>query len=154
MDNLVFRFLLEYWPVLIAIAITLLLVYQYLRPKLSAEDLQKGVIQQGVLKALQKQEEDKPSAIEEGVEDEWRESLQKVRQLLPNMGVKNTNVKVKQKYQTYITISLIWVLVWIGATAFITTRIILDPYYYSGEAVFLGYFAYYILIGLISYYRR
>ena len=154
MDNLIFRFFLEYWPVLIAVGITLLLVYQYLRPKLTAEDLQKGVIQQGVLKALEAQEEDDPSANEEGVENEWRESLQKVKQLLPNISVKNTNTKVKPKYQTYITISLVWVLVWIGVTTFIVIRIILDPYYYGGEASFLGYFAYYILIGLISYYRR
>ena len=153
MDNLVVRFLLEYWPVVIAVGITLLLVYQYLRPKLTAEDLQKGVVQQGVLKALQEQEE-KPSANEEGIYDEWRESLQRVKQLLPSIGVKNANSKVKPKYQTYITVSLVWILIWIGAAAFVAIRIIINPYYYGGEAVFLGYFAYYILIGLISYYRR
>jgi hypothetical protein len=153
MDNLVFRFLLEYWPVLIAVAITLLLVYQFLRPKLTTEDLQKGIIQQGVLKALQDQEASSVPS-EEQVEDEWQESLQRVKQLIPKMGLKNTNTKGKQRYQTYITISLVWILVWIGVTAFIAIRILLDPYYYGGEAAFLGYFAYYILIGLISYYRR
>jgi len=152
MDNLVFRFLLEYWPVLIAVAITLLLVYQFLRPKLTTEDLHKGLIQQGVLKALQDQEE-ASSPTEEAAQDEWRASLERVAQLAPHL---NSNVKQsgQRKLEHYITVSLVWILLWIGVTAFIAIRIILEPYYYGGEAIFLGYFAYYIVIGLISYYKR
>jgi len=152
MDNLVFRFLLEYWPVLIAVAITLLLVYQFLRPKLTAEDLHKGLIQQGVLKALQDQEE-VSDPIEESTHNEWQVSLARVAQLAPSINPKAQS-KGRTRPEHYITVSLVWILIWIGVTAFVAIRIILEPYYYGGEAIFLGYFAYYIVIGLISYYRR
>jgi len=153
MDNLVFRFFLEYWPVVVAAVVTFLLVYQYLRPKITAEDLQKGVIQRNVLTLLQDQETD-VSVDKEGTADGWTESLQKVERLLPNLRSRSQNSRVKPKYHTYITISLVWILVWIGFSTFIIIRIIFDPYYYGGEAVFLGYFAYYIVIGVISYFRR
>ncbi len=153
MDNLVFRFLLEYWPVLIAVGITLLLVYQFLRPKLTAEDLHKGLIQQGVLRALQDDQEAVSSPTEKATQDEWRASLERVARLTPNINLPpKSNGRIKSDH--YITISLVWLLLWIGVTAFVAIRIILDPYYYGGEAIFLGYFAYYIVIGLISYYRR
>jgi hypothetical protein len=148
MDNLILQILVAYWPVLIATAITLLLVYQYLHPKITAEDLQKGVIQHTVLTALQ---EELPS--QDQVEnDEWMESLQKVEQLLPPNPPPQATPSFKPKQR--ITISLLWVLFWIGASIFLLVRVAFNPYSYGGEAVYLGYFAYYIIIGLISHYRR
>jgi len=149
MDNIIFQFLVEYWPVLLATGITLLLVYQYLRPKITAEDLQKGVIQRNVLTVLQ---EELPTQNKADDDDEWIESLQKVEQLLPPKTPSKGRTEFKSKQ--YITISLIWILIWIGASIFLLMRIAFNPYYYGGEAVFLGYFAYYIVIGIISYYRR
>ena len=153
MDNLVFRFLLEYWPVLIAVGVTLLLVYQFLRPKLTAEDLHKGIIQQGVLKVLQERE-GPPTSVAKGAPDEWQESLRRVEELRPLLNDKKNRPKAKPQYHHYVTVSLVWILLWAGITIFIIIRIILAPYYYGGEAIFLGYFAYYIVIGLISYLRR
>lgn len=148
MDNFILQFLLAYWPVLIATAITLLLVYQYLRPKITAEDLQKGVLQHTVLTALH---EELP-APDQGVDDEWLESLQKIERLLPPKPPSKVTPAFKPKQR--ITISLLWVLFWLGATLFLLIRIAYDPSSYGGEAVYLGYFVYYIVIGLISYYRR
>ena len=82
MDNIIFRIILQLWPVFLAVAATLIVIYQWLRPKFTAEKLQKGLIRQGVLNAV--------AEMQDGAEDldppEWiearkhaEEDLKKIR---------------------------------------------------------------------------
>ena len=150
MDNIFFRYFLRYWPVIIAIIITVLLIYQWTRPKVNAEKLQKGIIRQSVLIAVG----ENPDIGDDIEQQEWLETRQRVEKYFTNSSILNQSPKQQIRYQSYITISLIWTLFWIGVETFLIIRIILNPYYYVNEAIFLGCFTYYIIIGLISYFRR
>ena len=150
MDNIFFRFLLQCWPVIIAVIVTVLLAYQWMRPKFTAEKLQKGLIRQSVLIVVG---EAKISP-EEVDHRDWLETRQRVQKHVRNNSLKNEVNHQKLHYKDYISISLCWTIFWIGAVAFVSLRILFNPYYYGHEAVFLCYFTYYIVIGLISYFRK
>lgn len=150
MDNLFFRYFLRYWPVILAIVITVLLIYQWTRPKVNIEKLQKGIIKQNILITL----EDSSETAKNYKQKEWLETLQRMENNLSKSQILNQDPKRQIHYQSYITISLVWTIFWIGVESFLIIRICLSPYYYSNEAIFLGCFTYYIIIGLISYFRR
>lgn len=147
-DNLFFRFFLQAWPMILAVVATVLLVYKWLRPKFSGEDLQRGLLRQGIL-----------TLIDDGAEQEddpelryWLGRRRNIPRSLSSTTHNETSSRIR--YRDHVTISLLWSLFWIGAFVFLTIRILLNPYYYGGEAYFLGYFAIYITIGLISYFKR
>lgn len=150
MDNIIFRIILQLWPVFLAVAATLIVIYQWLRPKFTAEKLQKGLIRQGVLNAV--------AEMQDGAEDldppEWIEARKHAEEDLK----KNPNIPKRKtpsiKYGENVTVSLVWTLFWIGTFAFVVIRILINPYYYGGEAAYLGYFAYYIVLGLVTFFRR
>ncbi len=150
MNNIIYRYLLWYWPAIVAIIITLLLIYQYTRPKVTTETLQKGALSQQILLSIEDQ-----LVIEENPEQcAWLESQQRIEKYLSKQRLQTLIVKDKIHYPSYISISLIWTTIWIGVETFLIIRICVVPAYYAHEAIFLGYFAYYIIIGLISYFKR
>ena len=150
MDNLFFQFFLRYWPMLVAIVITVLLVYQWTRPKVQPEKLQKGLIKQHILLTL----EDESSDELDDIHRQWLESKETVTKYLNSAPRTPQAAPQYINYQSQITLSLVWTLIWIGVETFLIIRIIVCPYYYANEAIFLGCFTYYIIIGLISYFRR
>ncbi len=148
MDNMFFRFFIEYWPVLLAIMSTFLLIHQWMRPKVTPEKLQKGMIRQGILQIA----EDRVTLPADEEKKDWYATY---RHLEPSLQKTDSNQMVQRiHYQNYLTIALCWVLFWSAASTFLIIRLILNFYYYGNEAIFLGYFAYYIIIGLISYFKR
>ena len=150
MDNLFFRYFLRYWPVLLAIIITVLLIYQWTRPKITAEKLQKGLIKQNILLTLEEDSE----VGEDPQRQEWLKTQRKMEKYFAKSSLINQTPKQQIHYRGQITLSLVWTLIWIGVVTFLIIRIIFNPYYYGYEAIFLGCFTYYIIIGLISYFRR
>jgi len=147
MDNIIFRFLLQCWPILLAVIVTVLLLYSWMRPEVTAEKLQRGLVQQKVLNAIGRHN------YENNATQDWITTYKKMEDRLPKTPSKTVH-KERIHYQTLTTASLVWILFWAGACAFISIRIMFNPVYYGGEAIFLGYFSYYIIIGLISYFRR
>ena len=149
MDNIFFRFFLQCWPVLVAVVITIVLLYQWMRPKVTPEKLQKGIVRQSVLLAV----EDSHEIENDSEYKEWLQTRDKMKKYFNNnLKIEASNQKID--YRSYTSLSLIWILFWVGALIFIALRILFNPFYYGHEAVFLGYFAYYIIIGLISFFRR
>jgi len=149
MDNIFFRFFIQAWPILLAAIASVALIYSWMRPKLTLEKLQKSLIRQSVLTFV--------GSTEDTVDPEsheWGEAAQRVKRYM-NSPLMNPPTKPPEiKYRNYIAISLIWTLFWIGAFVFVVIRMILNPYYYGNEAIFLGYFAFYIALGLIRFFKR
>ena len=142
--------LIQNWPLILALAATLLLLYQLVRSRFSADQFQKDLTHQNILTVANEM-----TSMEEDPETNyWLERWQRIQQnggappVQPHSSIRRLRTKGR------ITISLIWTLIWSGAFAFLTTRIILNPYYFGNEANLLGYFAYYIALGLIQYFRR
>lgn len=150
MDNLFFRYFFQNWPVILAIIITVLLIYQRTRPKVNPEKLHKGIIKQNILSTL----EDEADGEIDGERKDWLKTRQQMEKYLINTPIQNGSQTQQIHYRSHITISLIWTLFWIGIETFLIIRICFVPYFYRSEAIFLGYFTYYIIIGLISYFKR
>jgi hypothetical protein len=150
MDNIFFRYLLQCWPVILAVIITVILIYKWKHPKITAEKLQKGLIKQSVLLVA----ETNQNFSEDEELQEWVATRQKLKSYFENTNKVDPNPREPINYRSYITVSLLWILFWTGTLIFISIRILLNPYYYGNEAIFLGYFVYYIIIGLISYFRK
>lgn len=150
MDNIIFRLILQLWPVFLAVAATLIVVYQWLRPKLTAEKLQRGLIRQGVLNVV--------GEMQDGEDDpdppEWIEARKKMKSYLRKAPSPAKRKNQPINYRDNVTVSLVWTLFWIGTFAFVVIRILLSPHYYGGEAAYLGYFAYYIVLGLVVFFKR
>jgi len=149
MDNLIFRLLLQSWPVILAAIATVLLIYHWMRPKFTLEKLQKGLVRQTVLVTIGDESDSAPDpeqqewiAVRENIQDQFSTTFHPA------------NKGGKLNYRSYLCLSLIWVLFWSGAFAFLTIRILVAPYYYGSEAIYLGYFAYYICLGLIGYFKK
>lgn len=152
MDNIIFRFVLMTWPILLAVVATVALIFQFVRHgKFSAEKLQKGLIRQSVLTIVGGMVEPQPKDDETR---KWLESRRKIKKYLNDKPKIRNKPEDRVNYGNYITTSLIWTLFWCGAFVFVCIRICLNPLYYGNEAIFLGYFAYYIILGLISFFRR
>jgi len=151
MDNLIFRILLQSWPVILAAIATVLLLYHWFRPKFTLEKIQKGLVRQSVLMLVSEAEQE--GAADDPEQQEWltaREHLQEHFQTK----LQDPADSPKIPYRNYLSISLVWTLFWCGAFAFLTIRMLIAPFYYGSEAIFLGYFAYYILLGLIGYFKK
>ncbi|MHA1648845.1 MAG: hypothetical protein ACTSYB_01535 [Candidatus Helarchaeota archaeon] len=149
-DNIFWMYFLYYWPVLLAIIVTILLFYQWSRPKVSLEKVQKGIIKQNIIQIL----DDEIEIEEASMYRDWKETKQQIEKYIRRTKVMGENLSPQISYQSYITISLIWTLFWIGVDTFLLIRICFNPYYYGNEAICVGCFTYYIIIGLISYFRR
>jgi len=150
MNNIFFQYLLRYWPILVAISITILLIYQKIRPKISPEKIQKGILKQNILLTLDDDLEIEPDPEQK----EWLVIQKKLEKYFSKPSQTQSNTPQLVDYKSQITISLIWSLFWIGVDTFLVIRICINPYYYLNEAYFLSWFTYYVIIGLISYFRR
>ncbi len=150
MDNIFFRFLLQCWPILLAAIASVLLVYSWKRPKLTAEKLQKGLIRQSVVNYISETE------VLTGNDDnqEWLEARKNVERHFTKHSTSKSHLIPQIRYRDHISLSLAWIIFWGSAFIFVTIRMIFNPVYYGAEAIFLGYFAYYIVIGLISFFRK
>ncbi|MHA1268646.1 MAG: hypothetical protein ACTSPY_02560 [Candidatus Helarchaeota archaeon] len=51
-------------------------------------------------------------------------------------------------------IALIWIAFWAGFMAFIITRMCFYIYIYSNDGIIIGWFIYYIFLGLIVFFRK
>jgi len=149
-DNIFLLYFLCYWPVFLAVIITILFFYQWTRPKVSFEKVQKGIIKQNIIQMLNEEIETE----EDSVYRDWKEIKQQIKKHLRRTKIMGENLPQQISYHSYITISLIWTIFWIGVDTFLLIRICFNPYYYGNEAICVGCFTYYIIIGLISYFRR
>jgi hypothetical protein len=151
MDNPIFRIFLQSWPVILAAIATVLLIYHWFRPKFSLEKLQKGLVRQSVLMLVGEAEQEGAEGDPE--QQTWLAAREQIQEHFQTK-LQDPAAPPRIRYRNYLSISLVWTLFWCGAFAFLTIRMLIAPFYYGSEAIFLGYFAYYILLGLISYFKR
>lgn len=151
MDNFFFRFFLQTWPVIVATIATVIIIYYWLRPKVTAEQLQKGIVRQNILTIV---ETILPQDVIDPEISNWLEVREHIIKGMVTHQLSSTPPNQKIAYKKYICLSLLWILFWSATSTFILIRIIVNPYLYNNEAIFLGYFLYYIILGLIAFFRR